>query len=193
MNNNEENPNEVTNVAPEKSAELFLKAVLAEYNRLNNEILQHFKNINYIIAVLISGSVTILGFYSVLGVLSFLLLPIFVSGCAFLVLSETNIILLLGKYIREEIEDRRLSRLFPNDSPLRWEKHYHEHYRNRNKLLYGVIFIFSLITCVGCLAIVPLEFLTELSTNIIYLLTYVFGFLVLAVYSIYFLFLMTRQ
>lgn len=178
-------PSEVPKLNPEKSAELFLEAVLAEYNRLSREIMQHFRNANYIIAVLIGGIVTIFGISGVVGVLSFLLIPIFVSACAILCLFETNVIIHIGKYIREEIEGEKISKLFPNTFPIRWETHYHARYRRANSILMVVFFIISVVLCVGCLILVPLDFPAEISSNFAHLLIYVFGWLISVVYFIF--------
>ena len=173
----------ISNIESFEEKRLFLEAVLAEYKRLADELMTHSKNMSYIFAVMVGGIATILGFVGVIGTISFLLVPIFVSSCGILMLVEGYSGAIIGAYIREEIEDKRLSRLFPCGSPIQYERQYQSRYSLWGGIFWFVAFILSFSLCFGCLVTVTFSS-NEVFSSMFYQLIYFFGWTILIFYAI---------
>lgn len=161
---------------------LFLEAVLTEYKRLTEEMRAHSKNMFYIFAVMIAGVAAIAGFFDVIGTVSFLFIPIFISSCALLILSEGYGAASIEKYIKEEIECKELKKLFPEDSPIRWE--WRPQNEREGAIFWLVLFGLTLFICFGFLISATLSLWSEVCSSMFYQLIYFFGWLVLISYVI---------
>jgi hypothetical protein len=192
--NKDENdvPTKVAISRTQKSDALFLNAVLAEYNKLNAEILYHQKNANYIVAITFGGLVALLGTYGVIGTLSLLLTPIVVSFFAILVLAEHHTTYFIRKYVKEEIEEKKLRTLFPNNPPIGWETYNLSQDLKGNTIFMAIVFILSLGLCVACLVAVTFVFWNEVLLNIIYRMLYFGGWVMIGFYGYWALFMFRR-
>lgn len=163
---------------------LFLKAVLAEYDKLNNEVVTHQRNLILLLSILIGGIATMLGVFGIIGAMSLILVPILVSVCVLLILAEEYQLAFIGEYIKEEIEGRKLGKLFPHDLPIQWEEHFQSQHARYNMLFCWGIFVVSDIISTGCLVLVTIVFYNDLSSNVVYQLAYYLAWMIVIFYSI---------
>ena len=161
---------------------LFLEAVLAEYKRLTDETINHQKNMSYVFAVMAGGVATILGVFGI-GIVSFLLIPVFVSACGSLIGIEGCTSALISYYIVDEIEHKKLSKLFANDSPIRYEEIYELHYGLLSGIYWGMLFFISLSLCLACLIAVAWVW-SQAPQNIFNEIVYFFGWTISAFYAL---------
>lgn len=173
----------ISNSEEFETKRLFLKAVLAEYDRLNDEIMNHQRNTAFLLSILVGGSATILGVSGIIGMLSLLVIPIFVSIIALLVLAENYTCAFIGKYIKEEIEDKKLGKLFPEGSPIQWESQFQASHAQYNTLFFIGLFVLSFLLCVGCLVLVTLNFWDDIYSNVVNQLLFFFSWIIVISYS----------
>jgi len=163
-----------------ESEKLFLEAMLAEYKRLTDEMINHSKNMKDIFAVLVGGVATILGFFGLIGIVSYLLIPIFVSSCATLILMEGYGSTIISFYIIEEIECKKW---FQQGSPMRYQRMYESHHGSISVFYWVGWFFLSFFLCLGCLIILS-SLWSQVSQSIFYQVVYFFGWMLLAFYTI---------
>jgi hypothetical protein len=164
------------------SKKLFLEAVLAEYKRLTEEMMTHNKNMSYLLAVLVGGAATILGFLG-FEIASFLIIPIFVSSCGALMLTEGFSAATVQYYIVEEIENNRLRELFPHGSPIRYDSRFQSRLGNMGLVFWGGLFVLSSCVSLACLIASTLVW-SQVTNSIFYQSVYFFGWITLAFYVI---------
>lgn len=162
---------------------LILEAVLAEYKRLTDEMMNHSKNSNHLFAVLVGGVAAIVGVFGANQVLSFLMIPIFVSACGILMLGEGYVSATIGYYIAEKIEHTRLKELFPEGSPIRYQGWNEPRSGRVGGIFWGVMFLLSSFLCFACLIALGWMW-SDVSQSLLYSLVYVFGWMILMVYVV---------
>jgi len=168
-----------------ESKQLFLKAVLAEYEKLNNDIINAGRNQIYVLSFTIGGIAALLGVFGVIGVLSLLIIPLFLSFCGLGYFGLQYTIVFTAKYIKDEIEQRKLVKLFPYESPIQWETSYQSKHATYNLVFMMGGFFLSTLACGVCLITVPWVFWNEVSSSIIYVLAYSFGWVASVYYIIW--------
>jgi len=166
-----------------ESKRLFLQAILAEYDKLNEEILNHQKNMVLIFSVMVTGLAALLGVTGVIGILSLLITPIFISFCGVATFMEGFTIGIIGKYIEEEIEQGKLLQLFPNGSPIQWERKFRSQHKSFTDAYGKGIFTISFLGCLVCSITVLLFFWNDLLSNPIYIIMYFAGLVMLGFYT----------
>jgi len=166
-----------------ESKKLFLEAALAEYKRLTDEMMNHTKNASYIFAVMVGGVATLLSFSEPIGIVSFLAIPVFVSSCGSLILSENFSSAMITYYIIEEIEHRTMSELFPHGSPIRYSGVSESRYGWWGGVFWGILFLMSFFLCLGCLIAFALVW-GQVSQDIFHQVLYIFGWMTLAFYTL---------
>ena len=157
--------------------ELFLKALLTEYKSLRDDKRAREKNMSYILSIMIGGLATILAFFEVIGVLSLLLIPIFVSFCGLFYLIEGYNGASIGLYLKDEIEEKKLKKLFRRNLPMGWEKYSDSKSALFSSIFWATLFVLGVFVRMGCLITVTLTFWNEVSTTLFYLFAYLFGWM----------------
>lgn len=167
-----------------ESKKLFLEALLAEYKRLTDQLMNHNKNMGYLFAVMVGGIATILGFFGFTEIVSFLAIPIFVSGCGTLILLEGFSSATITYYIIEEIEHEKLLRLFPHGSPIQFDKIREIRYGWLTGVLWIILFLLSFFLCLGCLINASVLVWSQVSQNVFFQTIYVFGWITTMFYAV---------
>jgi hypothetical protein len=157
-----------------------LDAVLAEYERLVEDMRTNGRNMTYVFAAMLAGVVAIVTLFGSLGAMSFALIPMVVSSCGLFILILGIEGFKITEYIREELEGKELKRLFPDGSPIRWESRPKS--ERENAVFWLFIFLLSLFLCLGCLVSAGLTLWSEIWSNAFYLVFYSFGWAVHAGY-----------
>jgi succinate dehydrogenase/fumarate reductase cytochrome b subunit len=160
---------------------LFLEAVLAEYKRLTDEMMNHSKNMSYLFAVLVGGVATILGVFGTEEVVPFLMIPIFVSACGILMLGEGSSSALIEYYVIAEIEQKQMPKFFLGNLPIRYDGLFESRHGRIVGVFWTGLLILSSFLCVACLTALALTW-SKVSQNILYEITYTFGWMTLIFY-----------
>lgn len=169
--------------------EIYLQAVLAEYKALKDEVSVWIRSYPIILSVWIGGVATLFGFSKAIGgLVTLLVIPIFTSLCAIVVVGITFATTCIGIYIKKEIERKKLQKIFPATClPFAWEGYSERHGRFWQFFLMGLVVLISFLSF-GCLGIVSYAHWSEVTTDTFLLLTFILGWLLTIFFPILSLF-----